>query len=143
MTRCSATRRFEQELSSRVDPLEVGGGEEAARDQDIGPARPPERPAGPSERLHVAEPARAVLQVGFEHLCDRTGTQASDLGGIRQRAQDPFVAPLGQLADLLLELGGQRGVTREVPHLEQRGERVEIVVGERRPTPSPCGRRDP
>ncbi len=73
----------EEQLATGVDPAEVGRREQVTLDQSRRAARLTEGPAAPIERLHVAQPARAFLQVGFEHLRDgtRSLTTKLDRGG--------------------------------------------------------------
>src|SRR4029077_10450836 len=55
----------------------------------------------------------------------------SHLGRVGERTEYPLAASCGKLAHLGLELRDGSRVAGEVPHLEQRGERIEVGVGER------------
>ena len=72
----------EQQLAAGLDARQVGGGQECALDQRCGSPRRTERPTRPFERLQVAEPARAFLQIGFEHLRDGARPEPAQVGGI-------------------------------------------------------------
>jgi hypothetical protein len=90
---------------------------------------PQDRPGGlgPAERVHVAQPAAALLDVGFEQERHLAGPHVALAHPLGHEAQPPF----GALAPLHLGLAGQLvgecAVAGEVPRLQQRGGGVEIV----------------
>ena len=88
------------------------------------------RVGGPPQRLDVAQPAVAVLEVGLEQERDVAGLGAP-LDHLRAQRVEPapaVAAPAGE------PLGGQPGrqllVAREVTGAQRGGRRVEVVAGE-------------
>ena len=74
----------EQELAPGLDAAEVGRRQEAAFDDRCAAARRAQRPTRPFERLQVAETARALFEVGFEHLGDHARSRPANVGGVGQ-----------------------------------------------------------
>ena len=66
-----------QELLRRVEPVPLRGAEEPVLDQ-----RPPAHDLEPAERMDVAEPAAAFLQLGFEQV-GRRAVAIATLAGVR------------------------------------------------------------
>ncbi len=129
---------IEQAVARGREALLIAGLEVAAVDERAhapGPARLGvrarfERPSHPAGRLHVTEPAGAVLQIGGEHLRDRARSLRPRARGGRQLLDEAATAPGHEAPDLDLELVDERAVTDDEAHVEQRGHRVEIGVGE-------------
>jgi hypothetical protein len=116
----------------RVEPDQVALVQQAGGDErGASTRRRRQRPAGPVERLEIAHATAAVLEVGFEHLRDRARAHLAQFGGRGQRSDDPVAALPCQLAHLVREFVDEGDVAGDHPHLEQRGERVEVVIGDR------------
>ena len=101
-----------------VEHGEVVGGHE-----QVGVGRPP-------QRLHVAEPAVAVLEVGLEEEGDIAGLGPS-LDHLRAQGVEPaptVAAPAG--AALRRQPGRQLLVAGQVADAQRRRRRVEVVAGE-------------
>ena len=109
-------------------PAIAVGHRHAARRGNLGSGSRRERPPDPTGRMHVAQPARAVLEVRSEHLGDRARREEAIARGRGERLDEPRPATRRELAHLVDELAGERRVAREQPHVEQRGERVGLVV---------------
>ncbi len=89
-----------------------------------------DRRAGPLERVEVAQAAAAVLQIGLEHLGDRAGPRQSQVGCVRELADEPVSALACQHAPALGDLGREAGIAGDVADLEDRRQRVEVALGE-------------
>ncbi len=123
-------REVEQELPPGFDSGQVGPVQKAAVDQGRTTARHTQRPTRPFERLHVTQAARAFLDVGFEHLRDRAGTLAAAICGTGENGQDAGATARGELACFALQFDGDISCAGDDPDVEQRGQCIEIVVGE-------------
>ena len=111
VTRCERDPRVEQAVARIAQAGAVLVAQVAERHQRRHPGGPPararrraraagigsERPPDPARRLHVAETAAAVLEVGREHLRDRPGL-ALPLGGAGGEVVDEAVAALRRAA---------------------------------------------
>ena len=124
----------EQQLRPRRDAREVVGrrGSRASIERR-GAARRAERPAGPLERLQVAQSAGAFLEVGFEHLGDRGPGRSRRSSAASASAGSTRALPARrELARLAFELVGERRVARRRCRTSRNAvQRVEVVVGER------------
>ena len=90
-----------------------------------------ERPPHPARRLQVPEPAGSGLEVRLEHLRDRPRPLEPLPGGAREGVDQTQAATGGELLDPRAEFREQRVVAGHESKVEERGHRVEVVVGDR------------
>ena len=106
---------FQQDLVGRPQPFVV------AFEQH----RPGE--CGPAQRVHVAQPAAALLQIGFEQERELPERLRSGHHGSGQRAEPLQSAVLPSRLRRSRQLGSQVGGTADGADIEQGRGRVEIV----------------
>ena len=119
------------QVAERHEGRDAGGPPAAARRRARAARIRPERPADPTRRLHVAQAAGAVLQIGLEHLGDRPRPLHAGGGAGREVVDEPVAALRREPAHLVHEVVEQRLVPRDQASVEERGERVQLAVGER------------
>ena len=103
----------------------VEHGEVVGRHDEVGVGRPP-------QRVHVAQPAVAVLEVGLEQVGDVAGlAPALDDLGAQGVEPAPAVAPPPRERPRVTSRGAELVVAGQRPGAEQRRRRVEVVGGQR------------
>ena len=84
----------------------------------------------PPERLDVAQPAVAVLQIGLEQVGDVTRGLLAHAHPIAQRGEVPLAVASPHVEALGDHLGGQLVVAGERPRRHERRRRIEVGLGE-------------
>jgi hypothetical protein len=110
---------------------DVAGGEEAGIGETGPSADLRHDPPRPGQGVQVAQATGTLLDVGLDHLGDRTGALVPGVGRRGQRPEHPGPPLPGQGPALGPQLLGEGGVARHRPEVEHRRQRVEVGVGER------------
>ena len=126
----------EQEGARRGEARRVGLGQEPAcfEAEQAGRA---ERIAGPRQRLDVAQAAAAVLEIRLEHLGHEPGADAPQRRRFGQLREHPPGPARRELAAARHELVGEVFVPGDVVRVQERGQRVDVLVRRARWIPSP------